>query len=48
MSELINNSMQRKEQLRNLLLELHNGGNPSLLRRHLFSALKNIPYNEVV
>ena len=48
MSELINNSMQRKEQLRNLLLELHNGGNPALLRRHLISALKNIPYNEVV
>lgn len=48
MSEYINNSAKRKEQLRNLLLELHNGGNPALLRRHLIDALKNIPYNEVV
>jgi len=48
MSELINNSVRRKEQLKNLLLELHNGGNPALLRQHLISALKNIPYNEVV
>src|SRR5690606_24390385 len=48
MSEYINNSAKRKEQLRNLLLELHNGGNPALLRRHLIVALKNIPYNEVV
>ncbi len=48
MSEFINNATQRKEQLKHLLLELHNGGNPALLRRHLISALKNIPYNEVV
>lgn len=48
MSEFKNNATQRKEQLKNLLLELHNGGNPALLRQHLISALKNIPYNEVV
>ena len=48
MSEFINNATKRKEQLKHLLLELHNGGNPALLRRHLISALKNIPYNEVV
>jgi DUF438 domain-containing protein len=48
MSEFINNSTMRKEKLRSLLLELHNGGNPALLRRHLINALRNIPYNEVV
>lgn len=48
MSEFINNSTQRKEKLRNLLLELHNGGNPALLRQHLINVLRSIPYNEVV
>jgi DUF438 domain-containing protein len=48
MSEFINNSTMRKEKLRSLLLELHNGGNPALLRRHLINALRNIPYNEVI
>ncbi|MDD4778226.1 MAG: DUF438 domain-containing protein [Fermentimonas sp.] len=48
MSEFINNSTQRKEKLRSLLLELHNGGDPKLLRQHLINALRSIPYNEVV
>lgn len=48
MSEFINNSKQRKEKLRSLLLELHNGGNPTLLRQHLINVLNSIPYNEVV
>src|SRR5690554_8195211 len=48
MSELINNSTQRKETLRHLLLRLHEGDNPEALRRRLIEVLKNIPYNEVV
>ena len=48
MSEFINNSTQRKEKLRSLLLELHDGGNPALLRQHLINVLRSIPYNEVV
>ena len=48
MSELINNSTQRKETLRHLLLRLHEGDNPEALRRRLIEVLKSIPYNEVV
>ncbi len=48
MSELINNSSQRKELLRHLLLRLHEGDNPEVLRKQLIEALRNIPYNEVV
>jgi len=48
MSELINNSMQRKETLRHLLLRLHEGDNPEVLRQRLIELLKGIPYNEVV
>ena len=48
MSELINNSTQRKETLRHLLLRLHEGDNPEVLRRRLIEVLKSIPYNEVV
>lgn len=48
MSELINNSTQRKELLRHLLLRLHEGENPETLRQHLIEVLRNIPYNEVV
>ncbi|WP_373732211.1 DUF438 domain-containing protein [Bacteroides heparinolyticus] len=48
MSEIINNSAQRKEMLRHLLLRLHEGENPEVLRQRLIDALKNIPYNEVV
>lgn len=48
MSELINNSAQRKEMLRHLLLRLHEGDNPEVLRQRLIEVLKGIPYNEVV
>lgn len=48
MSELINNSTERKETLRHLLLRLHEGDNPEALRQRLIELLKNIPYNEVV
>ena len=48
MSEIINNSAQRKEMLRHLLLRLHEGENPEALRNRLVEVLKAIPYNEVV
>lgn len=48
MSEFINNSSQRKEMLRHLLIRLHEGENPDLIRNRLVEVLKNIPYNEVV
>lgn len=48
MSELINNSSQRKELLGHLLLRLHEGDNPEVLRRRLIEALQQIPYQEVV
>jgi DUF438 domain-containing protein len=48
MSELINNSKQRKKQLKKLILKLHKGENPQTVRRELISTLQNIPYGEVV
>ncbi|WP_298646798.1 DUF438 domain-containing protein [uncultured Proteiniphilum sp.] len=48
MSEIINNSLQRKELLRHLLLRLHEGDNPEVLRQRLIEVLRTIPYNEVV
>lgn len=48
MSEFINNSSQRKEKLRNLLLRVHAGENIDSIRQELIEALTNIPYNEVV
>lgn len=48
MSEIINNSTQRKEMLRHLLLRLHEGDNPEILRQRLIEVLRSIPYHEVV
>ncbi|SFS84747.1 hypothetical protein SAMN05216365_1234 [Porphyromonadaceae bacterium NLAE-zl-C104] len=48
MSEFINNSTQRKEMLRHLLLRLHEGDNPEILRQRLIEVLRSIPYHEVV
>ena len=48
MSEFINNSLQRKDKLRSLLLKLHAGENVDSIREELIGALTNIPYNEVM
>lgn len=48
MSEFINNSTQRKEMLRHLLLRLHEEDNPEILRQRMIEVLKSIPYHEVV
>ncbi|MFN8258059.1 MAG: DUF438 domain-containing protein [Bacteroidales bacterium] len=48
MSELINNSMFRKEKLKELILKLHKGENPQTVRKELVETLQQIPYGEVV
>jgi PAS domain S-box-containing protein len=48
MSELINNSQKRKELLKHMILQLHEGEVPDLVRKRLVDLLKNIPYDEVV
>ena len=48
MSEFINNSSQRKEKLRNLLLRVHAGEDVDSIREELIRALTNVPYNEVM
>ncbi len=48
MSELINNSEKRKQQLKELILKLHEGDRPDAVREELAEALGNVPYGEVV
>ena len=48
MSELINNSENRKELLKHMILQLHNGEAPEAVKTQLASLLKGIPYDEVV
>lgn len=48
MSEYINNSSRRKELLKHMLVELHEGEAPELVKNRLKELLRSIPYNEVV
>ena len=48
MRELINNSEKRKELLKHLILQLHNGEAPEQVKSRLISLLHSVPYNEVV
>ncbi len=48
MSELINNSKDRKEKLKALILKLHTGSSEEDVKQELLQTLKNIPYGEVV
>jgi DUF438 domain-containing protein len=48
MSELINNSGNRKELLKHMILQLHKGEAPETVKIHLTNLLKGIPYDEVV
>lgn len=48
MSEYINNSEKRKELLKHMLLQLHRGEAPELVKGRLKAILPSIPYNEVV
>jgi uncharacterized protein len=48
MSEIINNSQKRKELLKHMILQLHNGEAPELVKKRLAGLLTSIPYDEVV
>jgi len=48
MSEIINNSKKRKDLLKHMILQLHNGEAPDLVRNRLVELLQSIPYDEVV
>lgn len=48
MSELINNSDQRKKILKGLLLKIHEGIDPERVKAELIEVLKQVPYGEVV
>ena len=48
MSELINNSENRKKLLKHMILQLHKGEAPETVKTQLTNLLKGIPYDEVV
>jgi uncharacterized protein len=48
MSELINNSEERKARLKELILKLHQGESEASVKRELEESLSQIPYGEVV
>ena len=48
MSELINNAERRKELLKHLILQLHEGKAPDEVRSSLVRLLGQVPYHEVV
>lgn len=48
MSELIDNSSNRKKKLKELILKLHEGESEQKVRQELIESLKQIPYGEVV
>jgi DUF438 domain-containing protein len=48
MSELINNSSKRKELLKHIILQLHQGQAPEAVRTQLVRLLGQVPYGEVV
>ncbi len=48
MSELINNAQKRKELLKHMILQLHDGTAPEAVKKRLVSLLGKVPYNDVV
>lgn len=48
MSELINNSQKRKELLKHMILQLHEGEAPEEVNARLIELMKKIPYGDVV
>jgi len=48
MSELINNSEKRKDLLKHMIKQLHEGVAPETVRQKLTQLLRDIPYDEVV
>jgi uncharacterized protein len=48
MSELINNSQSRKELLKHMILQLHEGVAPEAVKQRLMELMSKVPYGEVV
>ena len=48
MNELIKNSRERKDLLKHMILQLHEGVAPEEVKKRLIELLKKIPYGEVV
>jgi len=48
MSELINNSQKRKDLLKHMILQLHEGDAPEEVNARLIELMKKIPYGDVV
>lgn len=48
MSELINNSQRRKDLLKHMILQLHEGVAPEAVRARMIDLMSKIPYGEVV
>ncbi|MCK9421054.1 MAG: DUF438 domain-containing protein [Bacteroidales bacterium] len=48
MSELINNSQRRKDLLKHMILQLHEGVAPEAIRARMIDLMSKIPYGEVV
>ncbi len=48
MSELINNIEKRKQLLKHMILQLHEGKEPDVVRNQLVELLGEVPYGEVV
>ncbi len=48
MSELINNNQKRKDLLKHMIRQLHEGVAPEAVRKQLISLLGQVPYNDVV
>jgi len=48
MSEFINNAQKRKELLKHMILQLHEGTAPDAVRTQLTRLLGSVPYNDVV
>ncbi len=48
MSELIDNAQKRKELLKHMILQLHDGTAPEAVKNQLIKLLGKVPYNDVV
>jgi DUF438 domain-containing protein len=48
MSELINSAQKRKELLKHMILQLHDGTAPEAVKKQLVKLLGKVPYNDVV
>ncbi|MBN1560540.1 DUF438 domain-containing protein [candidate division KSB1 bacterium] len=48
MSELINSVEKRKQLLKHMILQLHEGKEPEVVRQQLFELLGTVPYGEVI